>query len=216
MTRLRVTTCSLVWLALAETAGQAWAADAPWQPLACVPADLATEDLFEVVQPVDGFANAKPKWAVAVGGQHAQATVQHDPAEHHGGGGSLRVEYDFVEKKDYEYIQLNGQAEFAKPGLGFGFWLQHDGTPTVTVPAQMRARDFTAVPQFCRASRCQTSNEATSPDHTHLRSHAPLKHGAPRSVECHIPQRQPARSVLVLGVVGHAQERTLGEGVRHP
>ena len=131
MTRLRVTTCSVLWLALAAAIGRAWGAEAPWQPIECVPADLAAEDLFEAVHSVDGFEDAKPKWAVAVGGQHAQATVQHDPAERHSGGGSLRVEYDFVGKKDYEYIQLNGQTDFAKPGLGFGFWLKHDGTPFV-------------------------------------------------------------------------------------
>jgi hypothetical protein len=111
--------------------GRAWGAEAAWQPVECVPADLATEDLFEVVQPVDGFEEATPQWTIAVGGQHTKATVQHDPAERHGGGGSLRVEYDFVGKKDYEYIQLNGQTDFAKPGLGFGFWLKHDGTPFV-------------------------------------------------------------------------------------
>jgi hypothetical protein len=138
MTELRVTTCSLVWLALAATAGQAWAADGPWRPLECVPADLPAEELFDVVQQVDGFEDPKPKWTVAIGGQNAQATVQHDPAEHHDGRGSLRVEYDFVGKKDYEYIQLNGQTEFAKPGLGFGFWLKHDGTPFV---ARLRFTD---------------------------------------------------------------------------
>ena len=45
---------------------------------------------------------------------------------------------DATDKKDYEYIQLNGQADFMKPGLGFGFWLKHDGTPFV---ARLRFTD---------------------------------------------------------------------------
>ncbi|MHB9081220.1 MAG: hypothetical protein ACYC3X_27425 [Pirellulaceae bacterium] len=107
-----------------------WAAEEPaWQPLHCIPADLSTEETFEVVRPIDDGEDVTPKWSAAVGDQHAQSTVHHDTAEHHAGAASLRVDYEFVGKRDFEYIQLNGETEFAQPGLGFGFWLKHDGTP---------------------------------------------------------------------------------------
>ena len=109
---------------------------APWiaaqpagQPVECVPADLPAEALFEVVQPVDDGEGTPPKWHVAVSEQHARATVERDTRERHGGDASLRVDYDFVGRKDYEYVQLNGAARFDEPGLGFGFWLKGDGTP---------------------------------------------------------------------------------------
>ena len=109
-----------------------WAADdRPWQPIHGIPADLPTEEMFDVVRPMDDFEAATPQWVIAVGDQHAQATVHRDTTERHAGAASLRVDYDFVGKTDYEYIQLNGQTEFAEPGLGFGFWLKHDGTPFV-------------------------------------------------------------------------------------
>jgi hypothetical protein len=132
MTRqVQAFTIAGVWLALIAATGLAWSAEAVWQPVACVPADLPAEEMFDVVQPVDDSEGATPKWVVAVGDQHARAAVHRDAAERHAGGASLRVDYDFVGKRDYEYIQLNGQAGFATPGLGFGFWLKQDGTPLV-------------------------------------------------------------------------------------
>ena len=131
MNRFQVKLCGLVWAAVAATTGLAWAADASWRPIECVPVDLPTEDLFEVVRPVDGFDSTPLQWSPAVGDQHAQATVQYDAAERHSGSGALRVAYEFIGKKNYEYVQLNGSAEFAEPKLGFGFWLKHDGTPFV-------------------------------------------------------------------------------------
>lgn len=101
----------------------------PWQPVACIPSDLPPEAMFEVMQPVDDFEAAAVKWSLAVGGQHAKAAVQRDAGEHHSGGAALRVDYDFVGKRDYEYIQLNGAATFERPGLGFGFWFKGDGKP---------------------------------------------------------------------------------------
>ena len=84
--------------------------------------------MFEVVQARMISRALHPEWTPAVGGQHTKATVQRDTSEFHGGSAALRVNYDFVGKRDYGYIQVNGAATFDKPGLGFGFWLKHDGT----------------------------------------------------------------------------------------
>jgi hypothetical protein len=111
--------------------GRAWSADTPWQQVASVPVDLPPQEIVEILQSVDAFEDATPKWTVAVGDQHASASMHQDSTERHGGHTALRLDYEFVGKREYEYVQLSGHAEFAKPGLGFGFWLKHDGTPFV-------------------------------------------------------------------------------------
>jgi hypothetical protein len=100
-----------------------------WHPVECIPADLAAEQLFEIVQPVENFEGTPTNWTAEVGEQQAQATLQGDTWERHEGTASLRVDYNFVGKKDYEYLQVNGAASFAQAGQGFGFWLKTDGTP---------------------------------------------------------------------------------------
>jgi hypothetical protein len=107
------------------------ALDPRWEAIECLAADLPPEELFETVRAVDDFEAESLKWTAERGVQNAQSTVNRDLSERHGGRAALRVDYDFVGKKDYEYIQVNGKAEFAQPGLGFGFWLKHDGTPFV-------------------------------------------------------------------------------------
>ena len=111
--------------------GLAWSAEVPWQQVASVPVDLPPQETVEILQSVDAFEDAAPKWTVAVGDQHASARMHQDSTERHGGHTALRLDYEFVGKREYEYVQLNGPAEFAKPGLGMGFWLKHDGTPFV-------------------------------------------------------------------------------------
>ncbi len=119
------------FVALLAMVGHAWSAEASWQPVASIPVDLPPQELVESSQVVDECEDVTPNWSVAVGDQHAEAKCERDDHERHGGTASLRVDYQYVGKKDYEYVQLNGSAEFAKPGLGLGFWLKHDGTPFV-------------------------------------------------------------------------------------
>jgi hypothetical protein len=110
----------------------AWSADSPWQQVASVPVDLPPQEIVETLQSVDGFEDAAAStWSIAVGDQHASASMHQDGTERHGGNASLRLDYEFVGKREYEYVQLNGRTEFAKPGIGLGFWLKHDGTPFV-------------------------------------------------------------------------------------
>ena len=118
---------AVVMLIAGRVPGQT--ADATWQRVECVPLDMPNEATSDIVQTVDDFETGALNWSVAVGEQHARAVAERDVAEHHGGHTSLRLDYDFVGKKEYEYVQLNGKADFAKPGLGFGFWLKLDGTP---------------------------------------------------------------------------------------
>lgn len=124
----RVVTTVMTYFAVTMVA---WSADATWQPVASIPVDLPPQELVESLQTVDACEDVASRWTVAVGDQHAEAKLERDVQERHGGTASLRVDYQFVGKKEYEYVQLNGSAEFAKPGLGFGFWLKHDGTPFV-------------------------------------------------------------------------------------
>ncbi len=100
-----------------------------WQPIQCVPVDLPAEAMYEQVRSVDDFEATEPTWVPARSGQCAQVTLHRDTKEHYGGLASLRVDYRFIGKPDYEYIQIGGQAEFATRGLGIGFRLKHDGTP---------------------------------------------------------------------------------------
>lgn len=105
------------------------AANADWQPIECMPVDLPAEAIYEPVRTADEFEAADLTWVPARSGQCAQVTLHRDTNERHDGKASLRVDYRFVGKPDYEYIQVQGKAEFAAPGLGIGFWLKHDGTP---------------------------------------------------------------------------------------
>jgi hypothetical protein len=109
-----------------------------WQSAQCVPADPTPDLLFDVVVPVEGFENYSGGWAAVEGGQMAKATVKQDMAEHHSGSSSLRVDYDFAGKKDYEYLLIHGPVDFPKAGGAFGFWLKHDGTP---FPIRLRVID---------------------------------------------------------------------------
>jgi hypothetical protein len=110
-------------------APSAFAAAEEWQSIACIPADPLPETMFEVVQGVDDFETPARRWQSLRTKQNAQATLRHDTAEHHSGQGSLGVDYQFVGKKDYEYLQLETKLEISRPGLGLGFWVKTDGTP---------------------------------------------------------------------------------------
>ncbi|MHC4403707.1 MAG: hypothetical protein ACYTG0_28960 [Planctomycetota bacterium] len=111
------------------TAASVAAAESDWQPIECIPADLPAEAAYEPVRTVDDFEAAELTWAPTRSGQCARATLHRDTNERRGGEASLRVDYQFIGKPDYEYIQVRGKAEFATPGLGIGFWLKHDGVP---------------------------------------------------------------------------------------
>ncbi len=102
---------------------------AEWRTVECVPADLPPEALFEVVEPIDGFEAEPVAWAAARSDQNARAAIVRDTGERHGGGAALAVDYEFVGKPEYEYVEVDGKAPIAKPGLGLGLWIRHDGTP---------------------------------------------------------------------------------------
>lgn len=94
----------------------------------CVPADPSAASLFRPVSTVDDFEREPLAWRASHGAQNAAATLSRDTAQHKGGVAALRAAYDFVGNRDYEYVQLEGRATFAKPGAGFGFWIKGDGT----------------------------------------------------------------------------------------
>jgi hypothetical protein len=94
-----------------------------------VPADPDATSLFRPVLVVDDFERDPLAWRASHGAQNAAATVSRDASQHRNGTAALRVAYDFVGGRDYEYIQLEGRATFPRPGAGFGFWLKGDGTP---------------------------------------------------------------------------------------
>ena len=104
-------------------------ADSSWEKIECVPADLTNQLRFQPVRMIDDIERSTQNWTPLKSDQCAQATVHRDRNQYHGGRSALRVDYRFDGESRYEYIQLQGKAEFAQPGLGFGFWLKHDGVP---------------------------------------------------------------------------------------
>ena len=122
---------------LAFLAARAPAAPA-WEPVPCVPADLPPEALFETLRVVDDFAAGNPAWTTARGGQNAAATAVRDEAERHDGRASLRIDYEFVGKPEYEYIHVSRPLEWPEKGAGLGLWVKHDGTP---FPVRLRVID---------------------------------------------------------------------------
>ena len=113
----------------------------PWgvgRPIECIPADLPAEAMYERVRSVDDFETTELTWAPLRSGQCAKTTLHRDTGEHHGGRASLRVDYEFIGKPDFEYIQVGGKAEFATLGLGLGFRLKLDRAP---FPLRLRITD---------------------------------------------------------------------------
>ncbi|HUT88077.1 MAG TPA: glycosyl hydrolase [Thermoguttaceae bacterium] len=113
-------------------------AAAEWQTVACVPADLPPEAMFEVTQPVDDFEAAALAWQALEGGQNAKCLLGRDAEMRHGGQAALRVDYDFVGKPEYEYIQITTPLDVPTAGCAFGFWLNHGGT---SFPTRLRMVD---------------------------------------------------------------------------
>ena len=114
------------------------AAAAQWQAVACVPADLPPEAMFRVAQPVDDFEASALRWQAVEGGQNTQCRLARDANLPRSGNAALRLDYQFVGKPDYEYLQINTPLEIPEAGYAFGFWLNHDGTP---FPVRLRIVD---------------------------------------------------------------------------
>lgn len=88
-------------------AAELGAVAAQWQTVACIPADLPPEAMFEVSQAVDEFEAAELAWQAVQGGQNAKYRLARDVNMRHAGQAALRVDYDFAGKRDYEYIHIN-------------------------------------------------------------------------------------------------------------
>jgi hypothetical protein len=133
---------TLILIMLATTwlwMGAVWsAAEVAWETVPCVPGDLPTEALFETLRMVDDFSTEKTTWTVARGDQNAAATAERDEAEKHAGHASLRIDYDFVGKPEYEYIHVSRPLGLTERGVSMGFWIKHDGTP---FPIRLRVAD---------------------------------------------------------------------------
>ena len=106
---------SLLFVLPALWAAAPTTAAAQWETVPCVPADLPPETMFEVVRPVDDFEAAGPAWQAADGGQNAKCRLARDTDLRHGGQAALRVDYDFVGKPDYEYLQSTRRWRFPRP-----------------------------------------------------------------------------------------------------
>lgn len=109
----------------------AWACadDNAWQLTACVPEDLPPESEYEIERVVDDFEGGSLAWSVIQGEQFAEAKIQPDSNVARAGESSMRVDYRFVGKTDFEYLQIRGKAEFRSAKQGIGFWMKHDGSP---------------------------------------------------------------------------------------
>ena len=109
-----------------------------WAPITCVPADLPPEAMFEMAKGIDDVESADLRWQAILGGQNTQCRLARDETAKREGKASLRVDYDFVGKSDYEYIQINIPLEIPEAGYAFGFWLDDAGA---SFPIRVRIVD---------------------------------------------------------------------------
>lgn len=123
-----------VWLMMIGAV--AWGDD--WTPINCPSADLPPEAMFDTVRTVDSFEESPLRWQAASGEQNAHCHLVRDTATCRDGQGALRVDYDFVGQRQYEYLQLGMPLQIPTEGLAFGFWLKHDGH---SFPVRLRIVD---------------------------------------------------------------------------
>ncbi len=123
-----------VWLMMIGAV--AWGDD--WTPINCPSADLPPEAMFDTVRTVDSFEESPLRWQAASGEQNARCHLVRDTATCRDGQGALRVDYDFVGQRQYEYLQLGMPLQIPTEGLAFGFWLKHDGH---SFPVRLRIVD---------------------------------------------------------------------------
>ena len=125
---------------------------AEWRTVACPAADLPPEAMFEVTRPVDDFEAPEVVWVAGLGGQNAKYGLARDIENRHAGQASLRLDYEFLGKPEYEYIHIHTPLEIPQAGQAFGFWLNHDGTG---FPARLRIVDASGethqMDLFCEA-----------------------------------------------------------------
>ncbi len=135
--RLFAFTChAIVCLTLASLPALAWGDQ--FVEVTCPPVDAPPEAMFDVVKQVDTFESATLRWTPSRTDQNAHCTLHHDPTQQRGTAGSMRVDYEFIGKRDYEYLQFGTPLEVPKSGLAFGFWLKlHDGS----FPVRLRIAD---------------------------------------------------------------------------
>ncbi|NQT51235.1 hypothetical protein HQ576_04260 [bacterium] len=113
---------------------------AEWAKIECPLADLEADQLFESVKLLDDFEKGVGAWRAGAGGQQAKATLARATDEKHAGQAALRVDFEFIGKKDYEYIEVGSGATLEQPGLGLGLWVKGDGTP---LSLRVRVQDKT-------------------------------------------------------------------------
>ena len=105
MNEIRRRACAL-WVIFLLPSPVAVAQNDEWKTVPCAPADLPPEAMFDVVEQVDEFEGPDVQWKSLLGDQNARCTLHHDSSVRQSGAGSMRVEYDFVGKPDFEYLQL--------------------------------------------------------------------------------------------------------------
>ena len=95
-----------------------------WSVVACPLADRDASERFEAVRLLDDFGHGLEGWTAGAGGQNAKAALALDTAERRTSSASLRVDYEFVGKSDYEYVEFGKHVAVEGPGLGVGFWVK--------------------------------------------------------------------------------------------
>ncbi|MBL7223485.1 MAG: hypothetical protein ISS72_06520 [Candidatus Brocadiae bacterium] len=113
---------------------------AGWSTVVCPLADRDASDRFEEVKLLDDFAGGLGDWQASRGGQNAKAKIALDPRTKHSGAASLRVDYELVGNRDYEYIEIGRPISVEEPGLGVGLWVKGEDAP---LGLRVRIRDKT-------------------------------------------------------------------------
>lgn len=105
------------------------AAAESWPPIACPEVPQALANQYEVVTVLSDFETAAGSWKSILGSQQAQSKTVAEPGSGKDGSGSLRVDYEFVGKEDYEYVAFGPGTSIEQPGSSLGFWYRFSDTP---------------------------------------------------------------------------------------
>jgi len=104
-------------------------AQAGWKPVVCPEAERGAEGRFAVSSPLDDFERGLGAWKAHAGQQNAKSSGSIVGDERHSGKASLKVDYEFVAKKRYDYVALTMTNAIPARGRGLGLWMKKGEVP---------------------------------------------------------------------------------------
>jgi hypothetical protein len=101
----------------------------PWVRVNCPEVPQALANQFETVRTLSDFEDGVGTWKSILGGQQAKSAASAETGSGRSGSKSLRVDYEFVGKEDYEYVAFGSGATVDEPGHSLGFWYRFGAKP---------------------------------------------------------------------------------------